>query len=379
VTIWQKSYIHLDGLKCGNSSEHVYHLLYAHNLKITRCAGFDAGGALDPTANFHIFEIAYSDSAFAEDIWGWGTGRYTCTFYGCSNSHIRRGVFRPGLYQRCPHAGLAIYCTDNSLAENVIVFEARVDPNSTYGGTEPWKLITGGFVCEGHDCPNNKSSKGNRHLGCIGIDNGEHWDVTPRSQPAGCFIWNEYQGTFEDMVLWKNPDKAFAHFTGTSTLPTRSLEGDPDNIIKNTNPNIHGMYMNGTLTRQDLWPWPYEDLIKADMGMDETITEYVRRQLDPFIVIATKIKGKRLSQGMLDTGCWIKPNPFSQVFTINYAEQVKGTVSFMLYNSQGKLIHELVPENPAGHTFDASYLAPGLYFLKIKTGQQISIQRLLKM
>jgi hypothetical protein len=215
ITIWQKSWIHFDGIKAGNSNEHVYHLLYADHLKITRCAGFNAGGAKDPDANFHIFEIAYSDSAFAEDIWGWGTGRYTCTFYGCSNSHIRRGLFRPGLYSRCPHAGLAIYCTDHTLTENVIVFESRVDPTSTYGGTEPWKLITGGFVCEGHDCPNTKSSKDNRHYGCIAIDNGEHWDVTPRSQPAGCFVWNEFQGLRQ----------LHGHFCGTHALPGgRSLK-----------------------------------------------------------------------------------------------------------------------------------------------------------
>jgi hypothetical protein len=196
-------------------------------------------------------------------------------------------VFRPGLYRRCPHAGLAAYCSDHTLVENVIVFEARVDPASGYGGTADWQLITGGFVCEGHDCPNAKSSGNNRMYGCIGIDNGEHWSVTPRSQPAGCFIWNEYGGEFEDWVLWKNPDKAFAAFTDSSTrvMPLRSLEGDPANVVKNTGPQILTQYVDGALTVSPLWPWPYEDIIKADMGMSETITEYVRRQLAPYIAI----------------------------------------------------------------------------------------------
>lgn len=287
VSAWQKSWINLDGLRAGNSSEHVYHILYCDNFVITRCAGFDAGGALDPDANFHIFEIAYSTDFLCEDVWGWGTGRYSFVYYGCSRCHIRRGVFKPGLYCRCPHAGLAIYCTDSSLVENVIVFNCRVDPASGYGGTEPWKLITGGFVCEGHDCPDNKSSRGNRLYGCIGIDNGEHWDVTPRSQPAGCFIWNEFQGEFEDWVLWKNPDKAFAEFTepGVSILPARSLEGDPDNVISNTGPGILDRYVDGELTDISLWPWPYEEIIREDFGMEETVTEYVRSQLDPFIVL----------------------------------------------------------------------------------------------
>lgn len=274
VSAWQKSYINLDGIRAGNSSQHVYHILYCDHFRITRCAGVNAGGTQSDNANYHVFEIAYSSQMFAEDVWAWGTGRYSFIYYGCSNCHIRRGVFRPGLYRTCPHAGLAIYCTDNSLAENVIVFEARIDPNSGYGGTEPFKLITGGFVCEGHDCPNAKSSGPNRMYGCIGIDNGEHWSVTPRSQPAGCFIWNEYQGSFEDWVLWKNADKAFAAFTDSSTrvMPSHSLEGSPSGVIRNTGPRILNRYVDGTLTGTELWPWPYEDLIKRDMGMSETIT-----------------------------------------------------------------------------------------------------------
>jgi hypothetical protein len=287
VTAYQKSYVNIDGIRAGNSSEYVYHILYCDHFRITRCAGFNAGGALDDNANFHIFEIAYSTNMFAEDIWAWGTGRYSFVYYGCTNCLIRRAVLRPGLFRRCPHAGLAIYCTDSSLAENVLVFEARVDPASGYGGTAPWQLITGGFVCEGHDCPGNKSSGPNRMLGCMGIDNGQHWNVVPRSQPARCFIWNEYRGSFEDWVLWKNPDKAFAAFTDSSTrtMPARSLEGDPANVVRNTQPDIVHRYIDGALSSQPLWPWPYEDLIKRDLNMTETITEYVCRQLSPYIVI----------------------------------------------------------------------------------------------
>lgn len=287
ITALNRSYIHLDGLRAGNSSEHVYHILWGAHFRITRCAGFNAGGAQRDDANFHIFEIGYSTDMFVEDVWAWGTGRYAFTFYGCSRSHLRRGVFRPGFYRAAPHAGLAVYCSDSTLVENVIAFEARIDPASGYGGTEPYKLITGGFVCEGHDCPDNKSSKDNRMLGCIGIDNGQLPAVTPRSQPAGCFIWNEYGGVFEDWVLWKNADKAFSAFTDSSTrvMPARSLEGDPSRILRNTGPRILTRYVDGLLGQDPLWPWPYEELIKRDMGMSETITEYVRRQLAPQIAI----------------------------------------------------------------------------------------------
>jgi hypothetical protein len=382
VSAWQKSYINLDGIKAGNSHEHVYHILYCDHFNITRCAGFNAGGALDPTANFHVFEIAYSDSMLLEDVWGWGTGRYTCTIYGCHGCTIRRGVFRPGLYQRCPHAGLAVYCTDHSLAENVIVFEARVDPASTYGAPDPWKLIVGGFVCEGHDCPNNKSSKNNRIYGCIGIDNGQHWDTVPRTQPAGCFIWNEYQGEFEDIVLWKNADKAFSDFTHTSTMPTRSLEGDPANVIKNTGPNILKRYVDGQLTGIDLWPWPYEEIIKQDLGMNQTITEYVRDQLDPYIVIPDiSVEDERNRIG--DTGIVrVFPNPFRGTIAIScqLSAVSKKTVPIKIYGMNGKMVKSLITDSrklTAGITWNPERIQSGIYLLKIESGKECVLKKLI--
>lgn len=147
--------------------------------------------------------------------------------------------------------------------------------------------MTSGFVCEGHDCINNKRSRDNKHFGCIAIDNGEEISEWPDSNPAGCFIWNEYQGSFEDMVVWKNAEAGFGFYNNqyANTMPTRSLEGKPQDIQKNTGPKILKRYVNGQLTDEDLWPWPYEELIKADLGMSETITEYIKRQLAPYIEI----------------------------------------------------------------------------------------------
>ncbi|OGJ89815.1 MAG: hypothetical protein A2268_07480 [Candidatus Raymondbacteria bacterium RifOxyA12_full_50_37] len=389
VSAWQTSYINLDGLKAGNSHEHVYHILYCDHYRITRCSGFDAGGALDDAANFHIFEIAYSDSMLLEDVWGWGTGRYTCTFYGCHGCAIRRGVFRPGLYCRCPHAGLAIYCTDNSLAENVVVFNARVNPASGYGAPNPWQLIVGGFVCEGHDCPNAKSSAGNRIYGCIGIDNGQHWDTVPRTQPAGCFIWNEYQGEFEDMVLWKNPDKGFADFTHTSTMPVRSLEGDPGDIITNTNPNVLKQYIDGQLTGTDLWPWPYENIIQQDMDMSQTITEYVREQLTPFIIIplsdVENVSGKSRDQ---EISLEAAPNPFNPVTNITItnfklpASLAKRGERIMnpdikVFNIKGEFVTDLSNSIRNSVTWDASAFPAGLYIVQARVDGRSAEKRLL--
>lgn len=94
------------------------------------------------------------------------------------------------------------------------------------------------------------------------------------------------------MVVWDNP--LFNFFVSTPenqiTRPTRVLQrargtNEPD--YKNTNPNILKRYVNGQLTEDDLWPWPYEDLIKTDFGMEETITEYVRNKLAGELEIPT--------------------------------------------------------------------------------------------
>lgn len=74
------------------------------------------------------------------------SGRYSFLYYGVSHGILRRSVFRPGYYYRCPHAGVAIYCTDHTITENVIVFNARVDPNSDFEAPQPWKLLVSGFV-----------------------------------------------------------------------------------------------------------------------------------------------------------------------------------------------------------------------------------------
>lgn len=134
VHIYNQSYIHIDGLKTGNSVDYVYQISDCHHITITRCSGFNAGGAETDDANYHIFTIAYSTYVHSEDVWAWGTGRYSFIYYGCSYCSIRRAVLRPGLYRRVPHAGLAVYCSDHTISENVIAFGARTDHASLWGG-----------------------------------------------------------------------------------------------------------------------------------------------------------------------------------------------------------------------------------------------------
>jgi len=237
----------------------------------------------------------------------------------------------PGPYWSTPHAGLAVYCSDHTLIENVVVFGTRLDAAGSG--------CVSGIVCEGHDCPNSKSSTDNRFYGCIAIDNGQSGQTT-----AGVFVWNEFQGTFEDMVVWKNIGSPFAiASTPVSTYPTRSLEGSPSQVTKNTGPQILTRYVDGALTAEALWPWPYEDIIMRDFGMQETVTQYVRWQLAPYITIPESGVSRRA--GRMAAGALSRPSPDSALYDVGGRRtQPGGTAAagVLLHGSAGQRSERLL-------------------------------------
>ncbi len=299
VIINKCSYIHIDGIKAGNSTHGVWEVNYGRNLRFSRCLGFNAGyhvardgGLVQNTYadNCHIFVIAYSHNITCVDIWAWGTGRYAFAYFQSSDCVVRRGVFRPvdpeiGYgYDRCPHSGFNLYDCDNSLAENCIVFETRIHPESTHDSGNPWGLVQGGMVFDDHTNPSGY----NYVYGCFDLDNGQWRTDVPRSNSA-VHLMSKWSGEFEDIVIWNNAHNyGFVENTsGTTKLPERALIGAPTTIRQNTvvDYNLNHRYINGKLTDFALWPWPYEDIIKAEFGMEETMTEYVSRNLENYVQI----------------------------------------------------------------------------------------------
>jgi hypothetical protein len=152
---------------------------------------------------------------------------------------------------------------------------------------DPWGLVMGGMVFDDHTDPAGY----NYVLGCFDLDNGNPRDEIPRSNPA-VHLMSKWSGKLEDVVIWKNA-LSYGIVKNTSSkvdLPNRALIGSPSNIKQNNikNENLNNRYVNGKLTDIPLWPWPYEDIIKEQMGMDETMTEYVSRMVAPFIILNTK-------------------------------------------------------------------------------------------
>lgn len=296
VEVEDCEYLTFDGIKAGNTLHSVWKIRNNNNLILKRCAGFNAGYLVSQDGHYegsykdncHIFGISESDNILAEDIWAWGTGRYNFVYYKCTNSVLRRGVFRPtntelGFgYDRGPHSGFNLYDCDNSIAENCIAFECRFHPESDQAAGNRWGLVMGGMVFDDHTLPSGY----NYVLGCFDLDNGNSREEAPRAN-AAVHLMSKWSGKLEDVVIWKNARSygIVKNTSGKVDLPTRALIGSPSEIKQNTidDSKLNYRYVNGKLTDVPLWPWPYEDIIKEQMKMDETMTEYVSRMVSPYI------------------------------------------------------------------------------------------------
>lgn len=75
------------------------------------------------------------------------------------------------------------------------------------------------------------------------------------------------------------------------------------------------------------------------------------------------------------------PNPFNPVTTLNFALPEAGRVNLNVYNLSGQRVASLVDgyRNAGNHevTWDASGLPSGVYFVKVQTGAQQLVQKLL--
>jgi hypothetical protein len=189
-------------------------------------------------------------------------------------------------YDRCPHSGFNLYDCDNCLAENCIAFETRVHPESTHNAGNSWGLVQGGMVFDDHTDPSGY----NYIYGCFDLDNGQWRTDVPRSNSA-VHLMSKWSGEFEDVVIWNNAHHygIIENTTGITRMPERALIGSPANTRQNTivDSNMNHRYINGILTDFPLWPWPSEDIIKVEFGMEETMTEYVARNLENYVAIET--------------------------------------------------------------------------------------------
>ncbi len=88
-----------------------------------------------------------------------------------------------------------------------------------------------------------------------------------------------------------------------------------------------------------------------------------------------------LSSNLLQAGTQVSPNPSEGVFKVDLDFPYQGNISLDVLSVEGKLLKELSIEKTTISTaisLDLSYLAAGVYFLRIRSSEAISTKRLMK-
>lgn len=300
-----RSRIRLEGLKLINGGERVASIEGAY-IELKRC-----GVANADTNNPYAEGVTlYGHHNLLEDVWVWGPARYLIDVGGSYNT-VRRVVVRFDSYANGsrPVAGIVLYDASNSIIENFIALDFNKPPNPN----EAWGAIYG-----------KGNANHNRVLGAIALNirdfmsaywlaewgdgsifNSVAWDTSGTGLRFG-----SKGGIADQITLGMSKPSVFAN--GNATLSNSMiLDGGPIHGISQNKYNLfyrtsipdgaaHYLtqdpklkyllrieehsggflsgedgrnrgattlyrYLNGVETRQPLWPWPFEDRIKADM------------------------------------------------------------------------------------------------------------------
>ncbi len=92
-----------------------------------------------------------------------------------------------------------------------------------------------------------------------------------------------------------------------------------------------------------------------------------------------KMENSATGEGLRSSTAY--PNPFSNVTSIRFKVQQEGHVLLSVYNASGEMMARLMDENERGESvrivrFDASELAPGVYYYVLQTPTYSDINKL---
>jgi flagellar hook assembly protein FlgD len=75
------------------------------------------------------------------------------------------------------------------------------------------------------------------------------------------------------------------------------------------------------------------------------------------------------------------PNPFNPVTAISYSLQTEADVQLTVYNTEGKLVRELMNGRQSAGThkinFDGSALSSGIYFYRLTSGSNSLVNKMI--
>ncbi|MCP4650106.1 MAG: hypothetical protein GY853_08535 [PVC group bacterium] len=312
------SYITVQGIYGRESNDGVIVISGAddanrvNNIIIQRCSGRNAGGATDA-----LLEVGnYAEYCLVEDCWFWGVCRSGVSLYGkypdgphTANITIRRVVVRFDGVQDDSQGenGFTFYGAENSIFENCIAIDFA-DSGSAgaafrhRSGSSNNKIYGCIAINTGNFRPFNLDSDMTYGLlDCVGVGTSESVFVNCRVNPSFSIDRCTFIGSSGDVIdttsssginvtncLFKNcsrADKAdsYCYFDNSgATYGTNALTGDSGILYPlriedssacdgtgqgdvDRGANVIKRYVDGVLTADDLWSWPYQDRMYNEM------------------------------------------------------------------------------------------------------------------
>jgi hypothetical protein len=261
AVIISTSHVDLEGFKFLNGQEAVG-IFAGGNINIRRCAfGNSFGGTYDSVV------LVTGNNILIEDSWMWGQGRAMIQASGTDLTFRRivmRNDYYPGEHES---TGILLYGAKNVIVENAIALDFNPATTTSHSRC--------GFRSrEGYEAVNHN------FYGCISLNlpntpNGGYWGFELAVANAkNCVAWDVARQGFVQEG-W-NASYSIDHCTAGNTglgydinnMPVINSSNNPVGISNFLNlgqgANIMNRYVNGIETSQPLWPWTYEDRIKAD-------------------------------------------------------------------------------------------------------------------
>lgn len=311
------NYFVLEGLVARNAEDVV--LLYGHNNTLRRVSAYDA----DTNTNSSIITVAWSHDVLLEDVVAAGTGRKNILIFTSNNVTVRRA------YAYWTRWDGAEFCNAGWPAGN------GINPYSSNNVTVENSIAIGPFGARAINLTNQNESatnSGNKVFGSIAIGTYKNPDGTWYQFPLPTNpcnynnppVWYEGNGAGmgqitqgkQDTPLWRdvlitgfrdagfinsrpfgtgavapkldyatvygndlagNGSREVVDTIGNLTITNSRIEGT---AYQGTGARLEKRYVDGVLTNENLWPWPMDGRVEAELGF--TVTG----QVQPYITAA---------------------------------------------------------------------------------------------
>ena len=347
--------------------------------------------------------------------------------------HLLNGIYSPSTNEEFFPINMLDYISLSGESESEVILNAEgqsgvlmIDSNTeTYitGLT-----ITGGSALNGGGIECNSS---NAVLQSITVDSNSATGSQYESNKGGGIFCNNSNPTFQNVtisnnsatdgggiyvsegssvslincIFWNDSPQEICvyginYFLSDITISWSDIEGGQEGIVHNQSGTVN--WLNGNLDENPLFTGtgdhPYA-LSAASPCIDAGTPDTTGLFLPPYDIIGNP----RIWNGRIDMGAyeWNNlgyedtqinnenliinnyPNPFSTSTTIEYELSKRGKAEIKIYNQTGQLIEQVVQEDCQKGKNKFIWLAkdapPGIYFIRLQAGNEITAKKIIKL